>query len=111
MKNFGYTIQNDRQIVYDKNDIRLYDFVAESENSIRTCIMCGTCSATCTAAQFTDLSLRRMILYLKRGLNDSLKKEIEFCMLCGKCNLACPRGVNTRNVLLNIKRGIEHYEL
>ena len=27
-------------------------------------------------------------------------------MLCGKCQLVCPRGVNTRNVILLIKKGI-----
>ncbi|MFH2095226.1 MAG: 4Fe-4S dicluster domain-containing protein [Bacteroidota bacterium] len=111
MKNFGYTIRNDRQIDFDAMDRKLYKFVVERENSIRICIMCGTCAATCTASNFTTISFRRIILYLRRGLNDNLKKEIESCMLCGKCNLACPRGVNTRNVILNIKKGIELYEL
>jgi heterodisulfide reductase subunit C len=25
-------------------------------------------------------------------------------MLCGKCTLACPRNVNTRNVILQIRK-------
>jgi heterodisulfide reductase subunit C len=32
-------------------------------------------------------------------------------MLCGKCQLACPRGVNTRNVILTIQRALEAFGL
>ncbi len=110
-KNFGYTIQNNRQIDFNCTDKRLYEYVLKREPSIDTCIFCGTCTATCSAGIFTEISFQRISVFLRRGLNDSLKKEIESCMLCGKCMLACPRGVNTRNVILNIKKGIEHYEL
>ena len=111
MKNFGYTLHNDRQIDFDATDKRLYDFVYNLEPSINLCIFCGTCAATCSAGNFTTLSLRRISLLLRRGMNDIVKKEVEACMLCGKCQLACPKGVNTRNVLLNIAKGIEYYEL
>ena len=30
--------------------------------------------------------------------------EINKCMLCGKCRLVCPRGINTRGVVMLIKR-------
>jgi heterodisulfide reductase subunit C len=40
-----------------------------------------------------------------------VKNEVEKCMLCGKCQLACPRGVNTRNVILGIQRAFEEIEL
>jgi heterodisulfide reductase subunit C len=111
MKSFGYTLHNDRQIDFDATDKRLYGFVFQREPSINLCIFCGTCAATCSAGHFTTLSLRRISLLLRRGMNDIVKKEIEACMLCGKCQLACPKGVNTRNVILNIAKGIELYEL
>ncbi len=111
MKNFGYTLHSDRQIDFDATDKRLYDYVYAREPSINLCIFCGTCAAACTAAQFTELSLRRVSLLLRRGMNDIVKREVSRCMLCGKCQLVCPKGVNTRNVILNICKGIEHYEL
>lgn len=111
MKSFGFTLHNDRQIDYDATDKRLYNYVYRHEPSINLCIFCGTCAATCTAGRFTDISLRRISLMLRRGMNDLVKKEIERCMLCGKCQLACPKGVNTRNVILTIAKGIEHEEL
>jgi heterodisulfide reductase subunit C len=109
--NFGYTINPDRQIDYDRNDRRIARYVAEHEPSFRVCIACGTCTATCSAGLFVDFSLRDLIGNLKRGETRNIKTEIEKCMLCGKCQLACPRGVNTRNVILSIQRAIEAYKL
>lgn len=111
MKNFGYTRHTDRQIDFDATDKRLYQYVYDREPSINLCIFCGTCAATCSAGHFTTLSFRRISLLLRRGMNDIVKKEIENCMLCGKCQLVCPKGVNTRNVILQIVKGIEKYEL
>jgi heterodisulfide reductase subunit C len=39
-----------------------------------------------------------------RGQTATVHAEAGKCMLCGKCQMACPRGVNTRNVLLAIHR-------
>jgi heterodisulfide reductase subunit B len=107
MPNFGYTISSDRQINYDSNDHRIKRFLSENEPSFLVCIACGTCTATCSAGLFTDFSLRDMIGNIKRGEVRKIKTEVEKCMLCGKCQLACPRGVNTRNVILCIQRAIE----
>jgi heterodisulfide reductase subunit C len=41
---------------------------------------------------------------VKRGETNGLALEAQKCMLCGKCQLACPRGVSTRNVILQINR-------
>ena len=27
---------------------------------------------------------------------------LRHCMLCGKCQLVCPRGINTRHLILSI---------
>ncbi|OFY37303.1 MAG: hypothetical protein A2W91_06255 [Bacteroidetes bacterium GWF2_38_335] len=110
MKTFGYTIQNDRQIDFDAADKKLYRYVAEKEPDINLCIFCGTCTATCSAAEFKNMSFRKISLFLRRGLTENLKREIESCMFCGKCTLVCPRGINTRNIIFNIRKGIEEYE-
>jgi len=111
MTNFGYTINPDRQIDYDSNDLRIARYLVANEPSFKVCIACGTCTATCSAGLFTDFSLRELIGNIKRGEVRNIKKEAEKCMLCGKCQLACPRGVNTRNIILSIQRVIEASEL
>jgi heterodisulfide reductase subunit C len=111
MPNFGYSINPDRQIDYDSKDLRISRYLFEHEPSFRICIACGTCAATCSAGLFTDFSLRQMIGNIKRGEVRDIKTETEKCMLCGKCQLACPRGVNTRNIILSIQRAIEEIGL
>jgi heterodisulfide reductase subunit C len=111
MTNFGYTINSDRQIDYDRQDKRIAKYLAKNEPSFMVCFACGTCTATCSAGLFTDFSLRELIGNIKRGEVRNIKAEAEKCMLCGKCQLACPRGVNTRNIILSIQRSVEAFEL
>jgi len=100
MENFGFSILKGRQINYDTNDKSIAEYISEREPSFRICIECGCCSSTCTTGNFTRFSLRELQILLKRGENESVSEVIGKCMLCGKCTLACPRGVNTRNVIL-----------
>lgn len=109
-KNFGFKINSEKQIDYDLNNHKVANFIDSLEPTYKTCISCGTCSATCTAAQFTDFSFRNVMLLIRRG-DTSVADEIKKCMLCGKCTLVCPRGVNTRNVILSIKKAVIHFNL
>jgi heterodisulfide reductase subunit C len=111
MINWGFTIQQDRQIDFDKNDLNVSMEVEKHEPSIKLCISCGTCAATCSAGAFTDFSLRRIILLVRRGEIEGLESEVSRCMLCGKCQLACPRSVNTRNVILQISKALQKFRL
>lgn len=101
--NFGYSINHDRQLDYDALSRSMYNYIVSKEPSVKACISCGTCAATCSAAQFTNFSLRRMILLARRGEVKDLVKTSQSCMLCGKCQILCPMGVNTRNLLLTIQ--------
>jgi heterodisulfide reductase subunit C len=103
-KDFGYRISRDRQIDYDSLSRAMYNELKKAEPSVEACISCGTCAATCTAAQFTDFSLRRYILLLRRGDSTEVIQNIDKCMLCGKCQLVCPMGVNTRAVIYTIQK-------
>ena len=107
MINFGYKINKDRQIDYDKNDHRLAEYIKKYEASYKLCISCGACTATCSTANLTDFyNIRRLNLFLLRGEIGEIRKHINKCMYCGKCELVCPRNVNTRKVLLLMKEGI-----
>jgi heterodisulfide reductase subunit C len=104
---FGFTVHKDRQIDLDSNDRGILRSVMLVEPSISLCISCGSCAATCSAAMYTDFSLRKIILQVRRGVTIGLVSEIGKCMLCGKCYLACPRGVNTRNLIIQINRALQ----
>ena len=106
---FGYTINHDRQINFDALSKDVYLKLKAREPSVVACISCGTCAATCSAAQFTDFSLRRYILLLRRGCTDEVEENIDKCMLCGKCQLVCPMRVNTRNVVLSIQEVLSNF--
>ncbi len=101
---FGFSLTKGRQIDYDKNNMKLRDFVISNEPSLLLCIGCGGCTATCTAGGFTTFNFRKLHNLLMRGETNNLEESMKKCMLCGKCKLVCPRGVNTRNVIFTIKR-------
>ena len=110
MSKFGFHLQKDHQIDYDNADRRVAIRVAALEPTFNLCINCGTCAATCSAAQFTDFSFRKICTLVKRGLTNEVKEQLNHCMMCGKCQLACPRGVNTRNIILHLKETIVELE-
>ena len=40
----------------------------------------------------------------RRAQYEGLDEQLKRCMLCGKCLLVCPRGVNTRSLIINMRR-------
>lgn len=106
MNKFGFTSMETRAIDFGQMDGRLLNYVLKHEPSFLVCISCGGCTATCSAGNLIDFNVRKMNLLLRRCETENLEKEINKCMLCGKCSLICPRGVNLRNVIMLIKKGI-----
>ncbi|MDR2907540.1 MAG: 4Fe-4S dicluster domain-containing protein [Bacteroidales bacterium] len=104
MIDFGYKKNESTKIDLDSATLDLYDRLLIEEPSIAFCISCGTCTATCSAGQFTDFNLRKIMLLCKRGETQSLKPIINRCMVCGKCQFACPKGVNTRHIVLTLNK-------
>lgn len=106
MTDFGYSIAPTRRIDLDSVDarLRLCREVLDEVPSSRLCIGCGTCTAGCPAAQFSDFNIRRVHLSFARGRHEGLAERLQRCMLCGKCLLACPRGVNTRGLIISYRK-------
>lgn len=102
MMDFGFKISPSAAIDLDKVDLTLYNRLVEMEPDIRKCMACGSCSATCTAQPWSGMSVRKVILALQRGRDVSAM--LSGCMLCGKCSMVCPRGINTRHLLLSLCR-------
>jgi len=96
---FGFTIHSDNQINLDERDFNLYHKIISGEAGFMSCISCGSCTASCTAAAYTDFNYRQLCHNIRRGQNDAVAKELSKCMFCGKCSLICPRGINTRKII------------
>ena len=104
MVKFGYSTLTIN--IYDlyKANLNLADSILFDEPSLNLCIACGSCTSTCTAGAFTNFSFRQMCQLIKRGESKEAITESEKCMLCGKCTLACPRNVNTRNIIRLVRK-------
>jgi heterodisulfide reductase subunit C len=107
MNKFGFTISKGRQIDFDHNDRSIAGYIFEREPSFRLCIECGGCAATCTSGNFTGFSLRELHILIKRGETVGVHNALAKCMLCGKCTLVCPRGVNTRNIVMLARQAFQ----
>lgn len=104
MKGFGFRLSPSSAIDLDKVGSRLFDELCSIEPSARCCMACGSCSATCTAAGYTGMSMRKVLLDLQRGMEGEAARMMSACMLCGKCTMVCPRGINTRRIVLTISQ-------
>ncbi len=105
MIDFGFKISKSSTIDLDKADTTQYEHLCEIEPDARLCMNCGSCTATCTAAKFGNMSFRQVIIKLQRG--EDVGNMLSSCQLCGKCIMLCPRGINTRRLILEICR---HYD-
>ena len=101
---FGFSLSPSSAVNLDKVDLTLYDRLSRLDPGIRTCMGCGSCSATCTASAYSGMSVRKVLLAMQRGQMQEVEKMLSNCMLCGKCTMVCPRGINTRRLILNACR-------
>lgn len=114
MIDFGYKIATPRTIDLDNSDGSMSVQLLEAVPSYRYCIGCGGCTATCSAGQFTDFNIRKAHFFFSRRQYDKLSNagdeggmpevDLSKCMLCGKCTLVCPRGVNTRGLIVQMRK-------
>ena len=100
--NFGFNLSPSSAIELDALDTSLYRKLCRIEPGACTCIACGSCSAACTAAGYSGMSVRKLLLGLQRGRKAEVEKMLSNCMLCGKCTMVCPRGINTRRIILTV---------
>mgnify|MGYP000775736821 FL=1 len=86
------------------NNIAVEKVKADAAFDAAACIGCGACTAVCTAGNLTEFNFRKVHTLVRRGEYQGAYEEMNKCMLCGKCRLVCPRGINTRGVVMLIKR-------
>ena len=104
MVNFGYNINQPRAINLDNNDLSATQELLAALPELQSCIGCGACTATCTAGNLSrEFNFRKVHTLVRRGEFNGAYELMNRCMLCGKCRLVCPRGINTRGVIMMIK--------
>jgi len=111
MIDFGYAPLKINIHDLDKADLSLMDWITARDESFRLCITCGSCTATCTAGNFTSFSFREFCHSIRRGEVEKAVRESEKCMLCGKCTLVCPRNVNTRNIVKLVRKANQNFRV
>lgn len=81
-----------------------------------TCIQCGTCTASCPAAEVMDITPRHMWRMIQLGLKDEVlhSKAMWLCSVCYSCSVRCPRGIPLTDTIAHLKQlatqeGIEGY--
>ena len=104
MSIFGFKISPSSAISLNKIDRSRFDKLCSIEPDAVRCMACGSCSATCPAAEFSGMSVRKVLHCLQRGKEEEAFRMMSNCMLCGKCTMVCPRGINTRHLILSICR-------
>ena len=104
---FGFKLSPSSAISLDSVDLSVWKKVLENAPDALTCMSCGSCGASCTAAGFSGMSLRKVMTDLQRGREKEAADMLRCCMLCGKCTMVCPRGINTRRVILEICRNLD----
>jgi len=102
MNFWGFSIAETRVIDYDKNDKSMTNAMLHEAPSSKLCIGCGGCTAACTAGNLTEFNIRKLQMLVKRGETTEVARDLQKCMLCGKCLLVCPRGVDTRRMILSL---------
>jgi len=100
MTDFGFTLSRSSTLDPGKMDSERFEQLCRMESGALVCIGCGSCSASCPAAGLSGMSVRKVLLALQRG--QDVREMLQCCMLCGKCTMVCPRGINTRNLILSI---------
>jgi heterodisulfide reductase subunit C len=103
MTEFGFSIHEDLMIDQDKPS-PIYEAVLEKVPSMSTCLACGSCSGTCISSDQTGYGFRKLIVLLRNNMYKQLEKALEYCQFCGKCSVVCPRGINTRKAILEMKK-------
>ena len=101
---FGFGISKPRVIDIDRNNLRKSREILLEMPELQSCIGCGSCTASCTAGNLTSFNFRKVHALVRHGEYAGAYEELNKCMLCGKCRLLCPRGINTRGVVMLIKR-------
>ena len=89
-----------------KRDSTFADHLTPAGHLLRTCIQCGTCTASCPSATAMDITPRQMWRMVVLGLEDEVlrSKTIWLCSVCYQCHVRCPRGIPLTETIAKLKQ-------
>ena len=72
---------------------------------VKTCIQCGTCSASCPTAPLMDTPIRRLVKLVLEGEKEEAlsSRSIWLCTSCLLCTVRCPRNIRPMAVVAALK--------
>lgn len=80
---------------------------------IRTCIQCGTCTASCPTSRTMDYKPREIVGLFRAGMLDKVLRSntVWTCASCYYCSTRCPSGIRLSDIMyvlrsLGIKFGL-----
>lgn len=86
--------------------------MAALHETLKECMQCGTCAATCPVANEMDYTPRQVIHLISLGLEEKAlgSSAIWTCASCTHCTAKCPRSIDITEMMyrlrsLAIKRG------
>jgi heterodisulfide reductase subunit D len=88
-----------------ERDVKFSEEVTPDLSVLRTCIQCGTCSASCPTAYAMDYTPRQLWKLIQLGLRDEVLNSRTFwlCTTCKACTVRCPRGIDLTQTMLMLK--------
>jgi heterodisulfide reductase subunit D len=88
-----------------ERDVAFGEKVTPDLEVLRTCIQCGTCSASCPTAYAMDYTPRQLWKLIQLGLRDEVVNSRTFwlCTTCKACTVRCPRGIDLTQTMLMLK--------
>jgi len=72
---------------------------------LRSCIQCGSCTASCPTANLMDISPRQLWGLIRVGLKQEALHSQAFwlCTTCKACTAHCPRGIPLAETMIGLK--------
>ncbi len=74
-------------------------------DEVKTCIQCGTCSASCPTAPLMDVPIRKLVKLVLEGEKERAlsSRSIWLCTSCLLCTVRCPRSIRPMAVVAALK--------
>lgn len=79
--------------------------LALAGSEVKTCIQCGTCSASCPTAHLMDAPIRKLVKLVLEGEKEEAlsSRSIWLCTSCLLCTVRCPRNIRPMAVVAALK--------
>lgn len=81
------------------------DLVKAGFDRIRSCIQCGTCTASCPSGRRTAYRTRQLIRRALLGFREEVLSDpnLWLCTTCGTCTERCPRKIDVTGAIIYLR--------